>query len=125
MNIETALDDRSALSPAFGPEGPWDGEEVASPDQTDVDRLEEHPDGWYWFSDDRHRCVGPFDSREAALADWQGPDQHPGRLSSDEAPDDPLTVVHETLDLDLSQDAWIDPDTGSLAEDTHLHLSEE
>lgn len=125
MTIHLAQDDRSHVSPAFGPEGPWEGEDLASPDQADVDRLEEHPDGWYWFSDDRHRCVGPFETREAALADWQGPDQHPGHLTGDEALDDPQTLVQETLDLDLSQDPWIDPDSGTLAEDTHLHLSAE
>ena len=125
MNTRQHADDRSQSQPASSPEGPWEDAGNLSPDSADVDHLEEHPDGWYWLSDDRHRSVGPFDTREAALADWQGPDQLPGDLASDEATDSPSTLVEVTLDASLLQDAWIDPDTGTLAEDTHIHLGEE
>jgi hypothetical protein len=79
-----------------------------------LSRIVDHPDGIYWVAPDGHQEFGPFDTVEEALADMEADDTDSAVevASLSEAEDD----------LGLSQ--WIDPDTGSLAEDTATRLED-
>lgn len=76
-------------------------------------RVVEHPDGWYWIAPDGHQQFGPFDSVEATLADME---------ATDVAPDAGQTLAETERVMGLAD--WIDPDTGTLAEDSHLRLED-
>ena len=78
-----------------------------------LSRVVEHPDGWYWVAPDGHQQFGPFDSVEAVLADMDMVDSGPdsGQMLAD-------------AERDIGQADWIDPETGSLAEDTRTRIEE-
>lgn len=78
-----------------------------------LDRIVEHPDGWYWVAPDGHQQFGPFGSMEAVIADMETRDAGP----------DTGQTLNET-ERELGQLDWIDPETGSLAEDTHLRAED-
>ncbi len=68
--------------------------------------IVERPDGFYWLAPGGHQEFGPFDSREAALADRN--------LAADEAPEPGETLQEAERDIGIAD--WIDPDTGEPAE---------
>jgi hypothetical protein len=76
-------------------------------------RVVEHPDGWYWLAPDGHQQFGPFESMEAVLADME---------IADASPDAGQTLAE--TERAMGQSDWIDPDTGTLAEDTPVRLEE-
>lgn len=76
-------------------------------------RVVEHPDGWYWLAADGHQQFGPFESMEAVLADMD---------IADASPDAGQTLAETERLMGLSD--WIDPDTGTLAEDTPVRLED-
>ena len=76
-------------------------------------RVVEHPDGWYWVAPDEHQQFGPFESMEAVLADMD---------TTDAGPDTGQTLAETERVLGLAD--WIDPETGTLAEDTPLRLED-
>ena len=76
-------------------------------------RVVEHPDGWYWVAPDGHQQFGPFESMEAVLADMD---------IADASPDAGQTLAETERVMGLSD--WIDPDTGTLAEDTPVRLED-
>lgn len=76
-------------------------------------RVLEHPDGWYWVAPDGHQQFGPFDTIEATLADMD---------ATDSAPDSAVALAETERVLGLGD--WIDPETGTLAEDAHVRLEE-
>ena len=76
-------------------------------------RVVEHPDGWYWLAPDGHQQFGPFESMEAVLADMD---------MADAGPDAGQTLAETERVMGLSD--WIDPDTGTLAEDTPVRLED-
>jgi hypothetical protein len=86
-----------------------------SPAATDTDAVTEHPDGHYWLGPDRNAEFGPFESREAALADrdrW-----------SEEAPGEGSTVQEAEREIGVND--WIDAETGEPAEgQSPPHLEE-
>ena len=76
-------------------------------------RVVEHPDGWYWVAPDGHQQFGPFESMEAVLADMD---------IADAGPDNGQTLGETERVLGLA--GWIDPETGTLAEDTPVRLED-
>jgi hypothetical protein len=73
-----------------------------------------HPDGYYWLDEEGGREFGPFESVEAALAD---------REAGDEV-DLPACDALLEVESELGMAGWIDPDTGSLAEETCTRLED-
>lgn len=82
-----------------------------------LDRVVEHPDGWYWIAPDGRQQFGPFGSMEAVIADMDTRD-----TAIDSAPDSGQTLAD--TERELGQLDWIDPETGTLAEDTHLRAED-
>lgn len=78
-----------------------------------LDRIVEHPDGWYWIAPDGRQQFGPFDSMEAVIADMD---------TRDAGPDSGQTLTE--TEREIGQLDWIDPETGALAEDTHLRIED-
>jgi hypothetical protein len=79
------------------------------------DTIVEHPDGWFWLGPDHDREFGPFESREAALADRDRWD--------DAAPSDDTTVQEAEREIGIAD--WIDAETGEPAEgQTRPHFEE-
>lgn len=76
-------------------------------------RVVEHPDGWYWVAPDGHQQFGPFESMEAVLADMD---------IADAGPDAGQTLAETERVMGLAD--WIDPETGTLAEDTPVRLDD-
>ena len=104
-----------AHSPATAPTpapvmGPGVG---GGPEEDRLSRVGAHPDGWYWIAPDGHQQFGPFDSMEAVLADME-----PG----DASPDAGQTLQETERVLGLGD--WIDPETGSLAEDLRTRIED-
>ena len=77
-------------------------------------RIVDHPDGYCWIALDGHQQFGPFETVEEALADMEVDE-----AELDAAPPS-LGEAEEALGLA----GWIDPETGSLAEDTHTRLED-
>lgn len=78
-----------------------------------MSQVVEHPDGWYWIAPDGHQQFGPFESVEAVLADME---------ATDAAPDSVEALAETERVMGLAD--WIDPDTGTLAEDSQVRLEE-
>lgn len=104
-----ALSPATAQTPAPVP-GPGVG---GGPEEDRLSRVVAHPDGWYWIAPDGHQQFGPFDSMEAVLADME-----PG----DASPDAGQTLQETERVLGLGD--WIDPETGSLAEDLRIRIED-
>ena len=75
---------------------------------TSEPRIVQHPDGFYWCSDEHE--VGPFANLDDARADMQSAEQ------ADEIDIAPAETIEEVED-DIGVEAWIDPETGSLADE--------
>lgn len=90
--------------PPAGPES--DETELTDPTEAADEPVVHRPDGWYWTAPDGHQDFGPFESREAALADLHAAE-----------PDDlePGESLREAED-ELGIADFIDPDTGEPAE---------
>ncbi len=80
----------------------------------DSQALVRHPDGYYWLGADGRLQIGPYATAEEALADLH-------RSADDDIePEESLPEAERVLGLA----DWLDPDTGGLAEDTHLHIED-
>jgi len=79
------------------------------------DAIVEHPDGYYWLGPDSDAEFGPFESRDAALADR---DRY-----SEEAPSEGESVQEAEREIGIGD--WIDAETGEPAEgQSPPHLEE-
>jgi len=76
--------------------------------------LIQHPDGWYWLADSGRQQFGPYASADEALAEMMAA----GEESIE--PDESLSEVEQELGIS----DWLDPDTGSPAEDMHTRLED-
>ena len=85
-----------------------------TPADFDHTRIVERPDGFFWLDKDTGQTFGPFDTLLAAVQDMEY------NADTDFGADDALDEVEE----DLGLSAWVDPDTGELAEDTFTHLED-
>ena len=80
------------------------------PPVRDETRVIERPDGFYWQSMASGKTTGPFDTLLEATLDMQSADDSEGEGQAYE------TLEEAEASLDISD--WIDPDTGSPAEET-------
>ena len=78
-------------------------------------RIIQHPDGYYWCTDDHE--VGPFAKLDDARADMQA------AVESDRMETGPAETVEQVED-DIGVENWIDPETGSLAEEQRPRIEE-
>ncbi|GAA4413311.1 hypothetical protein [Quisquiliibacterium transsilvanicum] len=76
----------------------------------DTTRIIERPDGFWWQPIEGGREHGPFETLLEAVADMERSDD------GWEAGGDESDAVREAEDL-LGVPAWVDPDTGHLADD--------
>ncbi len=76
-------------------------------------RLVERPDGFYWQSADGRREYGPFATLIEARLDMKIDDEEtPEAGGLDEA------------EADIGMSAWIDPDTGEVAEEQRTRIED-
>lgn len=75
----------------------------------------EHPDGWYWVAPDGRQQFGPFTSALEARADFE--------RGLDGPPEEGETLQDAEAELGLAD--WIDPETGSLAEDAAPRIDDQ
>lgn len=97
---------------------------AADPDRDDAATLDlslpdshalvHHPDGYYWLGVDGRTEFGPFATAEEALAELHRADE------DDLEPDESLPEAEQVLGLA----DWVDPDTGGLAEATHVRIED-
>ena len=85
--------------------------DIASPDSG---TLVHRPDGFYWLTADGGQQFGPFTTAADALADMDA------TADSDWEPGETLQEAEQELGVA----DWVDPDTGSLAEQTHAHIED-
>jgi hypothetical protein len=86
----------------------------ATPAEFDHTRILERPDGFFWLDKDTGATFGPFATLLAAVEDMEY------NAESDFESEDALDEIEDELGLT----AWVDPDTGELAEDTMTHLED-
>jgi len=77
-------------------------------------RIVQHPDGYYWLSEEHE--VGPFTTFDDARADMQS-------AESAEVNAAPVETVEQVED-EIGVESWIDPDTGSLAEEQRPRIED-
>jgi len=82
---------------------------------TEEPRIVAHPDGYYWLADVHE--VGPFATVDEARADLAASE------SGDAAGIGPGETL-EQLEDDIGVENWIDPETGSLAEEQRPRLED-
>jgi len=82
---------------------------------TDEPRIIQHPDGYYWCSDEHE--MGPFATLDDARADMQAAE------ASEQADVGPSETIEQVED-DIGVEGWIDPETGSLAEEQRPRIEE-
>jgi hypothetical protein len=85
-----------------------------SADDERLQRIVHRGDGYHWIAPDGHQEFGPFTTLEAAMADMLEPD--------DDGVEPGETLAEAERELGLAE--WLDPDTGSLAEDTSTRLED-
>lgn len=90
-----------------------DGEAGGDGDER-LQRIVQRPDGYHWIALDGHQEFGPYESIEAALADMDD--------SADDGVEPGESLAEAEQELGLTN--WLDPDTGSLAEDTVTRLED-
>lgn len=78
-------------------------------------RVIERPDGFYWQDKVTDELCGPFPTLLEAIQDVQ--DQ--ADVGYQEG------ASQEEAEAEIGISSWIDPETGELAEDLQLHLSDE
>jgi hypothetical protein len=86
----------------------------ATPAEFDHTRVIERPDGFFWLDKDTGVTFGPFDTLLEAVEDMEY------NAETDFESDSALDEIEDELGLA----AWVDPDTGELAEDTLTHLED-
>jgi len=78
-------------------------------------RVIERPDGFYWQDKITDELCGPFATLLEAMQDMQDqsdPDYEEGESLAEAG-------------ADIGMTGWVDPETGDVAEDLQLHLSDE
>lgn len=80
---------------------------VEPPVDIDTSRIVQHPDGFYWVSEEGRRETGPFETIEAALADM---------MSAEELETEPGETLQEA-EAEIGIADWIDPETHEPAEE--------
>ena len=80
----------------------------------DRTRVTERPDGFYWKPRGANREYGPFDTLLQAVQDMQ--------LADDEASEPGETLEEAEAEIGIAD--WIDPDTGTPAEEGRPRLEE-
>lgn len=81
----------------------------------DTARIVQHPDGYYWLSEDGKRETGPFASFDDALADM---------MSAVESEAEPGETLQEAED-EIGIADWIDPDTHEPAEERRPRIEDQ
>lgn len=99
--------------PPDEPEVPIDADQGTADDDR-LQRIVQRPDGYHWIAPDGHQEFGPFETLEDALADMLEP--------GEEGVEPGETLSEAERELGLAE--WLDPDTGSLAEDTSTRLED-
>ena len=69
-------------------------------------QITARPDGYYWRAPDEKQEIGPFATRDLAMADMQAADEG--------FPEPGETLQEAESELGISD--WVDHDTGELAE---------
>lgn len=82
---------------------------------TSEPRIVQHPDGYYWCTDAHE--VGPFENFDDARADMDAAEA--SAVSSVE-PDE----TREQVEDDIGVENWIDPETGTLAEEQRPRIED-
>jgi hypothetical protein len=80
----------------------------------DTSRIVQHPDGYYWLSEDQHHETGPFATFDDALADMMGAEEletEPGE-----------TLAEAEAEIGIAD--WIDPETATPAEEERPRLED-
>jgi hypothetical protein len=80
----------------------------------DRTRIIERPDGFYWRPRGANREYGPFDTLVAAVQDMQ--------IADEATPEPGETLEQAEAEIGISE--WIDPDTGTPAEEGRPRLEE-
>ncbi len=80
----------------------------------DTTRIVQHPDGYYWTSEDGKRETGPFAAFEDALADM---------MHTEESAAEPGETLQEAED-EIGIADWIDPDTQEPAEEQRPRIED-
>jgi hypothetical protein len=92
--------------------------------QTSEPGIVQHPDGYYWCSEAHE--VGPFATFDDARADMDAntvselAGAGPGETLEQIGPGETL----EQIEDDIGVESWIDPETGSLAEEQRPRVEE-
>jgi hypothetical protein len=85
-----------------------------TPAEYDHTRILERPDGFFWLDKATGETFGPFATLLDAVQDMEF------NADSDFEAEDAIDEIEDELGLS----AWVDPDTGELAEDTMTHLED-
>lgn len=85
-----------------------------TPSEYDHTRIIERPDGFFWLDKASGETFGPFATLLEAVQDMEF------NADSDFEAEDAIEEIEDELGLA----AWVDPDTGELAEDTLTHLED-
>lgn len=80
----------------------------------DSTRLVERPDGFYWQAEQDSREHGPFATLLEAVQDMQAADNG--------APEPGETVQEAEAEIGIAN--WIDPETGTPAEEERPHIED-
>lgn len=84
----------------------------------DRTRVTERPNGFYWRPRGANREYGPFDTLVEAVQDMQlAADE-----AADEAPEPGETLEEAEAEIGIAE--WIDPETGTPAEEGRPRLEE-
>ena len=90
------------------------GPAAEPPADVETSRIVQHPDGFYWLSEDRHHETGPFATFDAAAADM---------TSAEELETQPGETLQEA-EAEIGIADWIDPDTQEPAEEHRPRLED-
>ncbi len=85
-----------------------------TPSDYDHTRILERPDGFFWLDKTSGETFGPFATLLEAVQDMEF------NADSDFEAEDAIEEIEDELGLS----AWVDPDTGELAEDTMTHIED-
>jgi hypothetical protein len=86
----------------------------APPLETDEARIIERPDGFYWEDKGSLECFGPFETREAAVADMQ--------FSAESSIEPGETLEEAEAEIGIAE--WVDQDIGAPSEEWRPRLEE-
>jgi len=80
----------------------------------DTTRIVQHPDGYYWCSEDGRRETGPFPTFEEALTDM---------MRAEESETEPAETLQEA-ESEIGIADWIDPETREPVEEERPRLDD-